>query len=91
MISALAPVMRASSVARVVLLLALLCGIVTMHAVAVMPGHQPHGDTVAMATTGAHHANDTSCGDDGCGSGHSLCGIATMSGACLTNSAASVW
>ena len=70
MISALAPVMRASSVARVVLLLALLCGIVTMHAVAVMPGHQSHGDTVAMATTGAHHANDTSCGDDGCGSGH---------------------
>ena len=59
------------SVARAVLLLALLGGIVTMHAVAVMPSHQGHGDTVAMAATGAHHhANDTTCGDDGCGSGH---------------------
>jgi uncharacterized low-complexity protein len=76
-ISARASVVREPSVARVVLLLALLGGIVTMHAVAVTPGHQAHRDTVAMAATGEHHgmsghhqSTDTSCGDDGCGSGH---------------------
>ena len=66
-----------SALVRAVLLLALLGGIFTMHAVAVMPGRQGHGDTVAMASTGERHATgahhqstDTSCGDDGCGSRH---------------------
>lgn len=75
--SALASVTRAPFVARAALLLALLGGIVTMHTVAIVPQHQAHGDTVAMATAGAGHAmgahhqsTDTSCGDDGCGSRH---------------------
>jgi hypothetical protein len=61
--------MRAPFVVRVALLLALLGGIVTMHAVAIVPGHQAHGDAVAVASA-HHHADDTSCGDDGCGSRH---------------------
>jgi hypothetical protein len=67
--SALASVTRAPFVARVALLLALLGGIVTMHAVAIVPEHHAHGSTVIMAM--AHHqSTDTSCGDDGCGSRH---------------------
>jgi hypothetical protein len=76
-ISALASVMRAPSLARAVLLLALLGGIVTMHAVAVMPGHQGHHAVVTVAATGQHHATsthhqstDSSCGDDGCAPRH---------------------
>lgn len=61
--------MRAPFVVRVALLLALLGGIVTMHAVAIVPGHHAQTDTVAVANA-HHHADDTSCGDDGCGSRH---------------------
>jgi hypothetical protein len=61
--------MRAPFVVRVALLLALLGGIVTMHAVAIVPGHHAHADTVTMVSA-HHHADDTSCGDDGCGSRH---------------------
>lgn len=68
-------VTRLPSVVRLLLLLALLGGIVTMHAVAVMPGHRAHEVATSIPAVG-HHAigghnepADTSC-DDGCVPSH---------------------
>jgi uncharacterized protein DUF6153 len=69
-------VTRLPAAVQVLLLLALLGGIVTMHAVAITPGHEAAASMPAMA---GHHAmgghqpmvghdepGDTSCDTDGC-------------------------
>jgi hypothetical protein len=66
-------VTRQPAVVQVLLLLALLGGIVTMHAVAITPGHDAHQAMAGMPAAAAHHAMgghdqpaDPSCDTDGC-------------------------
>lgn len=70
----MASVTRAPFLVRAALLLALLAGIVTMHAVAIVPEHRAHGAMAGMDTghaMAAHHqSTDTSCGGDGCAPRH---------------------
>src|SRR4051794_10654606 len=66
-------VTRLPAVVRLLLLLALMGGIVTMHAVAITPGNSAHEAAPSMPAVAEHHATgghhdsaDTSCDDDGC-------------------------